>query len=294
MRPAGKGAFFKPHVDTPRSQNMFGSLVIVFPSPHGGGELVLRQEGKEWTFDAAQLLAGSKDRIAYIAFFSDIEHEVLPVRSGRRVTITYNLYSVDDQPIRSPQLQGLTILQPVHANVGVVKDDLEAFLHSVAEIPYGALGFGLRHFYALPSAWDRRSDDPLDILRRNLKGSDAALFHACKELGLQPKLLLVAKDEYGRVMLDHMKLIYSRGFDDDDFYADALKGVRYENTRFPLAAEDGSDDIVNDNDGSDDFEEDSYDSVKLSKPVPVYWVTGRDQWNRKSQPYATYCGSTLR
>jgi len=34
-----KGSFFKPHVDTPRSDKMFGSLVIVFPSPHEGGAL---------------------------------------------------------------------------------------------------------------------------------------------------------------------------------------------------------------------------------------------------------------
>ena len=39
--PTGEGAFFKPHVDTPQSELMFGSLVIVFPTPHEGGELVL-------------------------------------------------------------------------------------------------------------------------------------------------------------------------------------------------------------------------------------------------------------
>ncbi|KAL1947048.1 hypothetical protein VTO73DRAFT_14009 [Trametes versicolor] len=88
----GKGAFFKPHVDTPRSQKMFGSLVVVFPTPHEGGQLILRKEDSEWTFDAAQLLSGNADRIAYVAFFSDVEHEVLPVLSGHRVTITYNLY----------------------------------------------------------------------------------------------------------------------------------------------------------------------------------------------------------
>ncbi|KAJ2962575.1 hypothetical protein NUW54_g14331 [Trametes sanguinea] len=45
----GEGAFFKPHLDTPRSTSMFASLVVVFPTPHEGGELVLRHGGKEWT-----------------------------------------------------------------------------------------------------------------------------------------------------------------------------------------------------------------------------------------------------
>ena len=89
---SGEGAFFKAHQDTPRAADMFGSLVVVLPAPHEGGELALRHDGKEWTFDATKLLAGRTDAVAYVAFFSDVEHEVLPVRSGHRVTLTYNLY----------------------------------------------------------------------------------------------------------------------------------------------------------------------------------------------------------
>ncbi|KAJ7583235.1 hypothetical protein C8J56DRAFT_1054994 [Mycena floridula] len=48
----GKGSFFKAHKDTP----------LTSPS------------------------------IAYIAFYSDIEHEVTPVTSGYRISLTYNLY----------------------------------------------------------------------------------------------------------------------------------------------------------------------------------------------------------
>ena len=92
---AGEGAFFKPHQDTPLSDKMFGSLVVVFPTAHSGGALVLRHHGKEWTFDSAKLLHHDSDpdnRLAYVAFFSDVAHEVLPVLSGRRITVTYNLY----------------------------------------------------------------------------------------------------------------------------------------------------------------------------------------------------------
>jgi hypothetical protein len=78
---------------------MFGSLVIVFPTLHEGGVLFLRHRGKEWTFDSGRELTTERQRsIRYAAFFSDIEHEVTPVISGHRVTLTYNLYFDDTGP----------------------------------------------------------------------------------------------------------------------------------------------------------------------------------------------------
>src|ERR1700761_3134829 len=85
---SGKGSFFKPHVDTPRSDKMFGSLVIVFPTPHEGGALLLRHRGHEWISDSGKALAAEKiPSISYVAFFSDIEHEVAPVISGHRIIL---------------------------------------------------------------------------------------------------------------------------------------------------------------------------------------------------------------
>ena len=37
---------------------MFGTLVIIFPTPHKGGALLLRHRGQEWTFDSGEALAG--------------------------------------------------------------------------------------------------------------------------------------------------------------------------------------------------------------------------------------------
>ncbi len=82
---------------------MFGSLVVVFPTPHEGGTLVLRHHGKEWTFDSGKILANAPNCVAYVAFFSDVEHEVSPVASGHRVTVTYNLYW-DDADARDTAL----------------------------------------------------------------------------------------------------------------------------------------------------------------------------------------------
>eukprot|EP01006_Ploeotia_vitrea_P043923 TRINITY_DN66791_c6_g4_i2.p1 TRINITY_DN66791_c6_g4~~TRINITY_DN66791_c6_g4_i2.p1 ORF type:complete len:457 (+),score=25.58 TRINITY_DN66791_c6_g4_i2:37-1407(+) len=88
-----KGGFFKPHRDTPREGNHFGSLVILLPSAYQGGDLVVRHKGSQ------KVLYNGAPRGAkttqYLAFFSDVEHEVLPVTSGYRVSLTYHLFKPD-------------------------------------------------------------------------------------------------------------------------------------------------------------------------------------------------------
>ena len=80
----------------PRGTDTFGSLAVVYPTPHEGGELVLRHKGHEWKFDAKALTASqSSPSLACVAFCSDIEYEVLKVTAGRRITVTFNLYLVD-------------------------------------------------------------------------------------------------------------------------------------------------------------------------------------------------------
>lgn len=47
----GAGGFFKAHKDTPRSEDLLGSLAVVLSIRHEGGELVLRHGEESWTFD---------------------------------------------------------------------------------------------------------------------------------------------------------------------------------------------------------------------------------------------------
>lgn len=63
---------------------MFGSLVIVFPTQHEGGELVFLPRVKDATvLDFAPKLKAAKQHcIAYAAFYSDVAHEVYEVKSG--------------------------------------------------------------------------------------------------------------------------------------------------------------------------------------------------------------------
>ena len=85
------GGFFKTHVDTPRSERMFGSLVVCLPTHFNGGELIVRHHEQEIKYDWSSTATDTSSKLHWAAFFSDIEHEVLPVTEGYRVTLTYNL-----------------------------------------------------------------------------------------------------------------------------------------------------------------------------------------------------------
>ncbi|KAI0806600.1 hypothetical protein C8Q74DRAFT_1223153 [Fomes fomentarius] len=217
----GEGAFFKPHQDTPLSDKMFGSLVVVFPTEHSGGALVLRHHGKEWTFDSGEILANAPNSIGYAAFFSDVEHEVTPVLSGHRVTITYNLFWADtDVAPVSTIPRAVNVLQPQNASTTSIESALKAVLSDQAFLPAGGtLGFGLRHTYPFPRTWDwrasekysesdKKTKDILEVVTGCLKGTDAALFAAFEALGLQPKLRFVSDpcddDTDPKILLDHL------------------------------------------------------------------------------------------
>ncbi|KAH8114724.1 hypothetical protein DFH11DRAFT_1688810 [Phellopilus nigrolimitatus] len=191
----GKDSFFKAHQDTPRSTTMFGSLVIVFPTPHEGGALILRHDNKEWTFDSAQALAETSSphaHIGYIAFFSDVEHEVTTVKSGYRVTLTYNLHYDDDAAFANAQ-----ILKTLPMNESAVKTALQALLEDDTFLSEGGyLGFGLRHEY--PIELKPEKADTVTYLASCLKGSDAVLMKACRELGLNASLNLFYRESQYR------------------------------------------------------------------------------------------------
>lgn len=127
---------------------MFGSLVIVFPTSHQGGALKLRHRGEEWTFDSGKELASQNTpSIGYAAFFSDIEHEVIPVESGYRITVTYNLYFSNNPSsniIRNPSVAETSFQEAL--SVLVVNPNV---------LPQGGnLGFGLRHEYPVNEETD--------------------------------------------------------------------------------------------------------------------------------------------
>ena len=94
-----EGAFFKAHRDTEKTEGMFGTLLIVLPSPHTGGELVVRHAGREAIVD----LSGDEvAELKFAAFYADCEHEVLPVTRGNRVCLVYNLLQRPPRDAKNP------------------------------------------------------------------------------------------------------------------------------------------------------------------------------------------------
>ncbi|KAG6807921.1 hypothetical protein H0H92_005999 [Tricholoma furcatifolium] len=181
----GKGSFFKPHKDMPRGDDMFGSLVIVFPTPHEGGGLVLRHPGQEWTFDSATLVSKNEQpSITYIAFYSDIEYEVNVVQSGHRVTLTYNLFLRDPPALPSS-------VKPVAPDDKLLHQALSAALDNPEFLPTGGyIGFGLSFQY--PVGAKKKS-------RPSLKGSDATIYQVCKNLSLKTSLNALYRDRSSHI-----------------------------------------------------------------------------------------------
>ena len=77
-----QNGFFKRRKDTPL-QNLLGTLVVFMPSDFNGGELVILNKKFQYN---------TKNSIKYVAFFSDKDHEVLPVLNGVRITLTYHIF----------------------------------------------------------------------------------------------------------------------------------------------------------------------------------------------------------
>ncbi|KAI0262427.1 hypothetical protein BC834DRAFT_972021 [Gloeopeniophorella convolvens] len=292
-----KGAFFKPHVDTPRSKQMFGSLVLVFPTPHQGGALLLRHQGQEWTFDSAEELSHAPSpSLGYVTFFSDIEHEVSPVTEGHRVTLTYNLYfddgeGVNKEGVRSaaddnapdavdksdaaedvpdsepaqispvPDQAQVPVSMPEAANTHTFRAAFESLLADPGFLPNGGtLGFGLRHVYQV--------GEDLKHVYGLLKGSDGVVYRTARALGFEPTLYLYYES----------RQMWSRAVDAalseevlenvlDAQIEDFTRMVRYEGgilVRHHMP------------------------SHGDKKPEKVHWVTPVTKYNRKQTSYLAY------
>ncbi|KAK4238801.1 hypothetical protein C8A03DRAFT_33125 [Achaetomium macrosporum] len=164
----GPSGFFNVHVDTPRSPSQFGSLVVCLPAPHTGGELQLRHNGRTMTFDWSS--SSSEDKIQWAAFYSDVTHAVLPVTSGHRVTLTYNLYS---HPNPS-QLPSPTSPLPSNLSLPLITH-MSSLLSNPSFMPSGGyLGFYTTHAYPHTS---------LNFSVSALKGIDMVIFRGFQSLG---------------------------------------------------------------------------------------------------------------
>ncbi len=83
----GPGDFFVPHRDTEKEPGMFGTLVLTLPGDFTGGELVVRHGDLSERISVNPGGSG----VRWFAFYADCSHEVLPLDTGARVALVYNL-----------------------------------------------------------------------------------------------------------------------------------------------------------------------------------------------------------
>ena len=154
--------------------------------------------------------------------YSDCEHEIKPVTTGHRVTLTYRLYqpSYDTRSSSQDSSSSDNLGSISAAHESAFGAQLAAALSDATWYPDGVtLGLVLEHFYAVESlreslerdysegergGWDYYNDTPSNmpegIEPENLKGADLQLYRAARALGLDVQIVPVASleqfDEY--------------------------------------------------------------------------------------------------
>jgi predicted 2-oxoglutarate/Fe(II)-dependent dioxygenase YbiX len=171
------GSFFVDHRDTEKAPGMFATMVLVLPSTHGGGELVIKHLGREVVLD---LRPEEPSEIGFAAFYADCVHEVRPVKTGCRLTLVYNLRFVDKRrPLKAPDYR---------AEHGRVVELLRNW--ASAEDEPDKLILPLEHAYT-----------PAELSFSALKGADAGvaslLVKAAAEADCDLHLALVSIEESG-------------------------------------------------------------------------------------------------
>ncbi|TFK58578.1 hypothetical protein BDN72DRAFT_966309 [Pluteus cervinus] len=223
-----KGSFFKAHKDTPRGEKMFGSLVIVFPTKHTGGTLIFRHDGEEWKHNPLSLMKShTAPAASYAAFYSDVEHEVAPVASGYRVTLTYNLYWKDTTATNTSSAAKLFTV-PTQPSSTPLCNAITNLLNDEGCLPNGGyLGFGLRFMYPIRRLSESYGEN-LSPLLPHLKGSDALIKQACEALSLPISLQVSIKDEDRdgpQILVPRLPNLSGDEVDHHDSWFETLQGV---------------------------------------------------------------------
>jgi Rps23 Pro-64 3,4-dihydroxylase Tpa1-like proline 4-hydroxylase len=169
----GPGQFFKPHQDSEKLDGMVATLVIILPSPHIGGDLIVQHKQHTTQLESESLMP---QNLKCAAFYADCQHEVKPVKQGYRVALTYNLVLKSksaNNPMTSTKHHNPTLIQ-------ALKD---YFTREVDDSDPISLVYLLDHSYSEHS-----------LLWPLLKGNDQinalALQGAAHELNLVPHLAL--------------------------------------------------------------------------------------------------------
>lgn len=159
--------FFIEHKDTPRANNMFGSLVVCLPNIFTDGLFTVRCNNHVKQCDnwIEKINSGL---IPWIAFYSDCLHKIDPVTSGVRLTLTYNLYHKSYEIRNDFNISWTNLLENIFMNIN--KNN------------YDKKYIGYYTCYSYPQLINCNDDKIFDTIC--LKGNDYIFYNICKKLGL--------------------------------------------------------------------------------------------------------------
>ncbi|KAJ7067521.1 hypothetical protein C8F01DRAFT_668869 [Mycena amicta] len=284
----GPGSFFKAHKDTPRSEDMIGSLVVVLPTTHAGGALALTHNSHQGLFDSAARLSAhppNTPAVAYVAFYSDVVHSVEPVTAGYRVTLTYNLY------LRKRRYTLGTRISP--PSELAFETSLRALVADGSFMSRGGLlAFGLSHQYPIPrqkkvtatanEEGDEFKNGSHAHLRHILKGNDARIRSAATRVGLGSFVRLVYETmQWGAPNAEEVLVGSELDLEwiDTDYHnlrkeihelGILLERQDINGNVLPTQGEDG---------------DEMRDKDQEKELIPVYWVVKRQKLNQVDSPY---------
>lgn len=137
---------------------------------------MVRHNGHQVVFDWANQVMTKENQIAWGFLYSDVEHEVLPVTGGTRITLAYDVFRLE-----TPDLAPSVNARPI---VYGLKDLIKPSSKFLPE--GGTVVIGCQHGYP--------SNGTTDFIKRladHLKGVDAAALDALKSLGLNWSIIAV-------------------------------------------------------------------------------------------------------
>jgi hypothetical protein len=205
---------FLAHQDSEKDDSMVGTLVVTLPSSYTGGELMVGL-GEEW-----KSYRGSKTALSLVAFYADCRHEVLRVKSGYRITLTYNLLLHGDTS--RPEGDEGTVAELADLLREHFGTPAPRYYGGPATHPPNRLVYLLDHEYT-PRAlkWSRlKGTDAsrVPLLREAADRADYEAILALADIKTTHSAFEEGYDDYG----------YGRGWDDDDNDDDNDDDTEYE------------------------------------------------------------------
>lgn len=124
-------------ISTEKAPGMFATIVIVLPSLYAGGEVRVVHGSEEKILDFSD---SSQLNTAILAWYADVVHEVKPVTSGFRLSLSYNLIQTENVSVTLPPAgnTAVTYLRQVFAQ----------WSEGVYDSPPNVICYKLEHRYS--------------------------------------------------------------------------------------------------------------------------------------------------